>query len=282
MKVTIWGVRGSIPTWGPQTSKYGGSSSCYELSLSDGTMIVFDAGTGIRLLGKKLMREKKPLNFYLLLSHGHMDHVHGFPFFAPAYVNTNNITLAGCPRGGKQITDFLKRQMGDIYFPVEYDGLPATINQLDYCNHIEYNIGKSKVYTHELNHPGDGIGYKVVEKGKSFVYMTDNELMSEANNAIPFASFVEFVKNVDVLLHDTQYTPREYKSFTKGWGHSTYMDSARLAVEAGVKKLVLIHHDPDHSDAKIDWMVKKTQETIIKMGGFTKCVGGREGMTINI
>lgn len=287
MKLKIWGVRGSIPSPGPQTNKYGGNSSCYELRLSDGRIIIFDAGTGIRALGLKLMKEKKPVNMHLMLSHGHMDHVHGFPFFAPAYIHKNRITVVGCAQTGRSVKDLLKRQMGDVYFPVEYDGLPAKIDYIDYCGHQCgvtdcLKVGGAGICSHGLNHPGGGISYKVTEKGKSLVYMTDNELMSDASNAFPFEEFVDFVKGVDVLLHDTQYTPQEYEKYTKGWGHSRYTDVARLVVEGEVRKVVLIHHDPEHNDRKVEWIEKKTREEIKRLGGRAACVAGREGMIINL
>lgn len=281
MKVTFWGVRGSIAVPGSQTARYGGNTACVELRLSDGQIIIFDAGTGIRLLGEKLLKEKTPLHINLLLSHGHMDHVYGFPFFGPAYVSKNTITLGGCPHGSATVKDMLSRQMGDIYFPVEFDGLPAKMEYTNYCKGIVFDIGKTKIYTCETNHPGEGISYKVIEEGKSFVYMTDNELMSDAAGAFPFDGFVDFVQGVDVLLHDTQYSPQEYKR-TKGWGHSRYTDVARLAVEAGVGKVVLFHHDPDHSDAKVDWMVKKTQQEIRKLGRYIPCIAAREKTSIEI
>ncbi|MFH1538941.1 MAG: MBL fold metallo-hydrolase [bacterium] len=281
MNVTFWGVRGSIPAPGPKTVKYGGNSSCVELRLSNNEIIIFDAGTGIRELGLKLLKEKKPLRIHLLLSHGHMDHVHGFPFFGPTYVKQNHITVAGCPRGGKQVKDMLKRQMGDIYFPVEYDGLPAKFDYIVYCKGQALKVGKSKIYTCETNHPGEGISFRVEEKGKSFVYMTDNELMDDRPKAFPFQNFVDFVKGADFLLCDTQYTPAEYKR-TKGWGHPRHTDTARLVVEGGVKKVALFHHDPEHDDRKIDWMIKKTREEVKKLGGKTKVIGAREGLTVTV
>jgi phosphoribosyl 1,2-cyclic phosphodiesterase len=283
MKVKFWGVRGSIPVAGRQTVRYGGNSSCVELRLSNGELIIFDAGTGIRLLGRQLLKDKKPLRFHLLLSHGHMDHVHGFPFFGPAYVKTCHITLAGCPRGGKKVQDMVRRQMGDMYFPVEYDGLPAKMEQIIYCKDDVLRIGNARVHTRETNHPGEGIAFRVHEKGKTIVYMTDNELNASRPNAFPFGEFVDFVKGVDILIHDIQYSPYEYRKYTKGWGHSTYEDSARLAVEGKVKELVIFHHDPDHDDNRVEWMVEKTKETIRKMGGRgVACTVAREGMSLKV
>ncbi|HOO57442.1 MAG TPA: MBL fold metallo-hydrolase [bacterium] len=281
MKVTFWGVRGSIPVPGSTTQKYGGNSSCVELEMDDGKRIIFDAGSGIRLLGQKIMKSAGRHSMHLMLSHGHMDHVHGFPFFGPAYMRGNHITVTGCATEGRTVKQMLQRQMGDIYFPIEFDGLPAEIDYLDHCSiDNKTKVGKSKIDTCETNHPGGGVSYKVIEKKKVLVYMTDNELMSDAAGAKPFEHFVDFVKGADVLIHDTQYTPQEYKH-TKGWGHSRYTDSALLAVKAGVKKLVLFHHDPDHNDAKIDWMVGKTAGEVAKLGGKgIKCMAAREKSSI--
>lgn len=286
MRIKFWGVRGSIPVPGPQTSEYGGNSSCYELRLSDDRLIIFDAGTGIRLLGQKLAKDG-PRRMHLMLSHGHMDHVHGFPFFGPAYIHKNKITVVGCAQTGRSVKDLLRRQMGDLYFPVEYDGLPATMEYMDHCGHGCdsggcLKVGKARIFTHGINHPGGGISYKVVERGSSMVYMTDNELMSDNPDAFDFDEFVEFVEGVDVLLHDAQYTPKEYESYTKGWGHSRYTDVARLAAEAAVKKVVLIHFDPDHNDRKVAWMEKKTREEIKRLGGRSTCIAAREGKSISL
>jgi phosphoribosyl 1,2-cyclic phosphodiesterase len=287
MKATFWGVRGSIPTPGKQYIKYGGNSSCMDMRLDDGTLLIFDAGTGIRPLGVKLMKEKKPLHINLLLSHGHMDHVHGFPFFAPAYMNKNIITIYGCPKiPGRSVSDYLSRQMGDVYFPVEFDGLPARREYVNHCGICEngehLTFGKASVFSCGNNHPGGSIAYKIIEKKKSFIYMTDNELGLDSADAFPMEQFIEFCRGVDILVHDAQYTPHEYKTLTKGWGHSTYEQCAHLATQAGVKKLVLFHHDPEHDDRKVDDMLAKTQILLKKLGGRTRCTSAREGMSLTL
>lgn len=281
MKVRFWGVRGSIPVAGRSTIRYGGNSPCVELRLSTGELIIFDAGTGIRLLGRRLLKEKKPLRFHLLLSHGHMDHVQGFPFFGPAYVKNYHITLAGCPRGGRRVRDLVSRQMRDMYFPVEYDGLPARMDQVVYCDQDVLKIGKARVYAQEINHPGAAIAFRVQEGKRSLVYMTDNELNASWPNAIGCEQLAEFVRGTDILIHDTQYSPHEYQTHTRGWGHSTYEDSAQLAVQGRVKRLVLFHHDPAHDDRRVDWMVDRSRETVRKMGGRgIGCIGAREGLSL--
>jgi phosphoribosyl 1,2-cyclic phosphodiesterase len=281
MIVRFWGVRGSIPVAGPSTVRYGGNSPCVELRLSNGELIIFDAGTGIRLLGRQLLRQKKPLRFHLLLSHGHMDHVQGFPFFGPAYLKSYHITLAGCPRGGKEVQDMVRRQMGDMYFPVEYDGLPARVQQVVYCDREVLRIGKAEVHAREVNHPGGAIAFRVQEGRRSLVYMTDNELNAPWPGAVRSEELADFVRGADILIHDTQYSPREYSRHTRGWGHSTYEDSAQLGAQGRVKRLVLFHHDPAHDDSRVDWMVEKTRQTVGKMGGRgIDCIGAREGLSL--
>lgn len=283
MKVKFWGVRGSTPVAGPSTVRYGGNSPCVELRLSNGELIIFDAGTGIRLLGRQLLKKREPLRFHVLLSHGHMDHVQGFPFFGPAYVKHYHITLGGCPRGGKEVKDMVRRQMGDMYFPVEYDGLPARMDQVVYCDQDVLKIGKAKVTAQEVNHPGGAVAFRVQEGRRSVVYMTDNELNASWSGAIGSDRAVEFVRGADLLIHDTQYSPREYQSHTRGWGHSTYEDSAELAVRGKVKKLLIFHHDPGHDDRKVDWMVEETRQSIRTRGGRgIACTGSREGMSLKI
>jgi len=254
-----------------------------ELRLSNDELIIFDAGTGIRLLGRQLLKQKKPLRFHVLLSHGHMDHVQGFPFFGPAYVKHYHITLGGCPRGGKEVKDMVRRQMGDMYFPVEYDGLPARMDQVVYCDEDVLKIGKAKVTAQEVNHPGGAVAFRVQEGKRSVVYMTDNELNASWPDAVGRDRLADFVRGADLLIHDTQYSPHEYRTHTRGWGHSTYEDSAQLAVAGGVKRLALFHHDPAHDDRKVDWMVEKTRQTVRKMGGRgIECVGSREGMVLKL
>jgi phosphoribosyl 1,2-cyclic phosphodiesterase len=287
MKATFWGVRGSIPVSGKKYVKYGGSTLCTEVRLDSGELLILDAGTGIRPLGVKLMKENRVLHMHLLLSHGHMDHVQGFPFFAPAYIHKNDITIYGCPQvPGRTVADFLSRQMGDVYFPVEFDGLPARREYVNHCaicgNSDSIKIGKARIFSIGNNHPGGSISYKIVEKKKSFIYMTDNELGSAAPDATSMETFAEFCKHADILVHDAQYTPREYATRTKGWGHSTYEQCARLAAMAQVKTLVLFHHDPEHDDRAVDAMLDKTRILLKKLGSRAHCVSAREGMSLTL
>lgn len=282
MKITFWGVRGSIPVPGPKTVKYGGNSSCVELRTSNNELLIFDAGTGIRELGLKLMKEKNPIRATLLLSHAHMDHVNGFPFFGPAYIQTNHFDVIGCATTDKGLKHMLAAQMGDVYFPLEFDGLNASTTFNDQCSG-SMKIGSVQVDVIGTNHPGDGISYKVIEKRKTAIYMTDNELKSEAKNARPFDAYVSFCKGADLLIHDTQYTPAEYERLTKGWGHSTTDDVGELAAKAGVKKLVIFHHDPERSDAGVEQMVKRVKARIKKCGGGNiPVIAAREKSTIVI
>lgn len=282
MRVKFWGVRGSIPVPGPKTVKYGGNSSCVELRTSKNELLIFDAGTGIRELGGELMRAKKSVNATLLLSHAHMDHVNGFPFFAPAYIQTNHFDVIGCATTDKGLRHMLAAQMGDVYFPLEFDGLNASMSFNDQCSGT-MKVGSVRVEEIRTNHPGDGISYKVIEKKKTAIYMTDNELKSEAQTARPFEDYVAFCKNADLLIHDTQYTPLEYKRHTKGWGHSTTDDVAELAAKAGVKKLVLFHHDPERTDTGVENMVKIVKASIKNHGGKNiPVIAAREKSTIPI
>lgn len=282
MRVKFWGVRGSIAVPGSSTIKYGGNGSCVELRTSKDELLIFDAGTGIRELGLSLMKQKKPIRGTLLLSHAHMDHVNGFPFFGPAYIQANRFDVFGCSTTEKGLRHMLAGQMGDVYFPLAFDGLNAAMNFHDQCSG-DMIIGSVKVDVHRTNHPGGGESYKVIEKNKSAIYMTDNELKSEARGAFHIDSFAEFCKGADLLIHDTQYTPAEYNRQTRGWGHSTTHDVAELAVKAKVKKLVLFHHDPERTDAGVDKMVEIVKKQIKKLGGATiPVVAAREKATIEV
>jgi phosphoribosyl 1,2-cyclic phosphodiesterase len=279
MRVKFWGVRGSIACPGPSTLKYGGNTACVEVRLANNELVIIDCGTGIRQLGAGLMKEKKPVNATILLSHGHMDHVYGFPFFGPAYMKTNHFVVKGCAPEGHTLRSMIEKQMGDVYFPVEFDGLNAEVDFSECCITCE-DICDTKITAHPTNHPGGGRGYRLTEHAKSMVYLTDNELRSEAKDAKPFDSFVEFCRGAHLLIHDTQYTPEEYETWTKGWGHSRYTDVAELAVKADVEILALFHHDPDHDDAFLEEMLEKTRNMVRRLGGNTECVLAREGETI--
>ena len=250
MYVIIWGCRGSIPVSGRQYNKYGGCTSCVEVVLSDGKEIVFDAGTGIRNLGRRILQEPKVWELTLFLSHPHWDHLMGFPFFQPAYSSRYRIHVRGGPIAKDSLKQYLQQQMQAPYFPIRFDALKA---EFDFTSGIPVvqRIGRAEVIPIPLSHPGGGYGFKVVEGDSTFVYLTDNELTYDHEGGKNQYEYVNFAKDADLLIHDGQYGGKEYQKL-HGWGHSRFLDVIDMAHQARVKRVGIIHHDPDHDDNDLD------------------------------
>jgi phosphoribosyl 1,2-cyclic phosphodiesterase len=253
MKITIWGARGSIPTPGPSTVKYGGNTTCVEVSLQDGTMIILDAGSGIRNLGKKIIEEGKTNDIYLILTHSHWDHLIGFPFFKPAYSDNYAIHIRGGPIAKETVRSYLEHQMEPPYFPARFSAMKA---KFDFTHGIPIVklIGSATVTPIPLSHPNGGYGYRIKDGEKTFVFLTDNELEHQHEGGKSLSDYIKFCEGADLLLHDAQYTDKEYRR-VEGFGHSTVSISLELGIRARVKRLGLFHHDPDHTDAEIDGIV---------------------------
>jgi phosphoribosyl 1,2-cyclic phosphodiesterase len=248
MLVTFYGVRGSIAAPGPRTIKYGGNTSCVHVRLNDGNNIIFDAGTGIRELGVRMIQNDEPL--LLLLSHGHWDHIQGYPFFAPIYQPDREIKIfQGIGRDAVSLKAILK-QMDGSTFPVRADDLPSkvtTVHQID----ESINAQSFQTTRKPLNHPGGGNAYRIEEDGISIAYITDNELDPPTAPQTKYSEWVEFCKGVDLLIHDAQYTEKDLPA-KHGWGHSLISQVRQLAVDAEVKNLVMYHHDPERTDSQLD------------------------------
>jgi phosphoribosyl 1,2-cyclic phosphodiesterase len=279
MKIKFWGVRGSIPTPGKDTVRYGGNTSCIGLDGEDGTIIIFEAGTGIRMIGSKLAA-MSPVEMHLFLSHTHWDHIHGFPFFAPAYIPKNVINIYGPPHFDKSLRDIMAQQMVYSYFPVNSDELQARIKYTD-LKEETVSIGKLKVRSKLMNHPVTCFAYKVTEGSRSMVYTGDNEpyynfmasaamddaetdeinmIVNEQNERN-----VEFIRGSDLLIAEAQYKHSEYPSKV-GWGHSTNIQVMELAIKADVKHLVIFHHEPTRTDDQIDEIIEETRIYYAKTG----------------
>ncbi len=299
MKLTVWGVRGSIPTPGKHTVRYGGNTPCLELRLDDDNLIILDAGTGIRNFGDHLINNGESVDAYLLITHPHWDHIQGFPFFKPAFISGNELTIYGTERTEKSLSEIISEQMNRIYFPVQLHELKAKLNFMPIKEEGEMKIYGCTVRTLYVNHPGFTVGYRIEYNGKTLVYISDNEPYDreaaaslsnfeatvkakfEAKKGDPNQRVFDFCSGADVLLHDATYTPEEYIDRV-GWGHSHYLFTLRVAAQADVKRLYLFHHDPNHSDDKVDEILKKCKKEVKTRGYKFECEAAAEGAIISI
>jgi len=249
LNIRFWGVRGSIPCPGPETIRYGGNTSCVEIRCGR-RLLIFDGGSGLRPLGNALVAVGRPVDLDLFYSHTHFDHIVGLPFFAPAYSAGNRIRFwAGHLKpAGSDIRSVLEQMMTAPLFPVPIDILEA---QLDFR---DFSAGETlsphngiKLVTASLNHPDGATGYRVEFAGKVVAYITDTE--HHAGSSDP--NVLKLMQRADVAIYDCTYTDEEYTRH-RHWGHSTWEEGVRLAKEAQVKKLVIFHHDPSHTDAMMD------------------------------
>lgn len=273
MEIHFRGVRGSIPSPGPDTSQFGGNTPCIEVRVKDEPLMILDAGTGIRKLGMEIMQDQSVNEIYIFFSHTHWDHIQGLPFFIPLFSPKYRIRLYGPVHYSKNLEEILSQQMEYTYFPVRVQELAADLSFHD-ITETELTVGNSiKVITKYVNHPVVCLAYKIIHNGKAFAYVTDHEpyrnLFADGSESDreegklvaqeQTEALVEFLEGVDVLVVDAQYTPDEYKTKV-GWGHSSVDDAYQLAKDSGVGQAVLFHHDPDRTDADLQKILSKLQD----------------------
>src|SRR5215207_3055959 len=298
MRVRFWGTRGSVPTPGPTTVRYGGNTACVEVETNGGTHFIFDSGTGIRELGLHLARQGSALSAHLLLGHTHWDHISGFPFFPPVFVPGNRLIIYGARDLDRSLHDVLAGLMHYTYFPVPLGDLRADIEFTE-LEEGEIQIGDALVRTHYLNHTAVCMGYRVEADGASVAYVTDHEpyglLVGGAGIQEPSAErglrggfihggdrrLIEFVRGVDLLIQDAQYTPDEYVD-RRGWGHGSTDYVTDVAVEAGARRVALFHHEPTHSDDELDRMVAFARNRVREVGSSVEIFAAAEGQELNI
>lgn len=284
MKIKVWGCRGSIVAPGNTTLRYGGNTTCLEIRTKAGEVIIVDAGSGVRNLGKALLQEKDVTRMRFFFTHSHWDHLLGFPFFRPSYFSRFSIDFCSGPHAEDSIKKYLTHQMEVPYFPVEFNLLKANLNFRCERPHREQGnclLNGFEVCPVPLSHPNGGFGYKFIEEGKTFVFLTDNELGFHHDGGLSLEQYTEFCREADLLIHDAQYTDEEYR-VTRGWGHSTFAHATDLAVEAGVKSFGIFHHDPDHTDEDIDKQTELCRERIKNRGSTVTCFATADGMEINL
>ena len=256
MIITFYGVRGSVPSPGPDTAKYGGNTSCVHIETASGQDLVLDAGTGIRALGKRLIEKESTIN--ILLSHGHWDHIQGYPFFKPIYQQDRQIRVYTSATGNHGQICSLFDQIDGASFPVKVSDLPSRSECV--TENIETDLSRQGIHVRRLpiNHPGGGYAYRIEEEGTSCAYITDNELEPPEQLHTTYDQWVEFCHGVDVLIHDAQYLQTDIPH-KHGWGHSLVSQVRQLAVDAEVGCLAMFHHDPDRTDTEIDFIQKENE-----------------------
>jgi phosphoribosyl 1,2-cyclic phosphodiesterase len=281
--LTFWGTRGSIPTPGPQTARYGGNTACLSIR-GDGRLLILDAGSGLRPLGHELMsRRASPLSADILLSHTHWDHIQGLPFFKPLSARGNTFCVYGARQEGVPLEEILRRQMDPMVFPVPLEALAATIHVSD-IEDGELALDGFRASAFRLRHPGTTFGYRLapLTGGREIAYLTDNELGAGGTYAVAAdwrARLVEFLAGTDTLIHDAMYAD-QFICARAGWGHSTPRQAVDLAVEAGCARLVLFHHEPEHDDDAIDRLLADTRSYARSLAPALAIDAAAEGMTI--
>lgn len=284
--VTFWGTRGSIPTPGPHTARYGGNTSCVAVE-GGGQLVILDAGTGIRGLGLTLIeRQNGGVKAEILLSHTHWDHIQGLPYFKPFFSPGNTVRIWGSKQGTKSLDAILHLQMDPAVFPVPLTAVSATLSVEEVLPGVEFTVGPFEARAMQLRHPGTTLAYRLKPKagGQSMAYVTDNELGPGGNYGTPGSwrkDLVQFLKGVDLLIHDAMYTPAELDTH-RGWGHSSYEEAVELAREAGAKKLVLFHHEPEHDDGALDELHAAARRAAQQRGTIAEVVVAQEGMQLSL
>jgi ribonuclease BN (tRNA processing enzyme) len=272
MKVELWGVRGTCPVSGEDRVKYGGHTLCASIRLSESEIVIIDAGTGIRRLGEKLRkeREEKYLSLHLFLTHFHLDHIMGIPFFGPLYSQKTSFTIYA-PSGAEETENYLSAIMAGRFYPVDFKDTPS---QKIYKKAPlkDFSLGKIQISSCPLRHPQGSTAYRLESKEQSIVFATDTEHPEMGVDK----RLVEFARNAKALIYDAMFTPGEYEAGRQGWGHSTWLAGTRIAREAAVKTLYLSHFNPAHSDSQIDEILSLAQKEFPS----TKAAG--EGVVVDI
>jgi phosphoribosyl 1,2-cyclic phosphodiesterase len=288
-RITIWGARGSIPTPGAGTARYGGNTACVAVE-ADGTgadqLVILDAGSGIRPLGKALAEERSgPVSVDLLVTHTHWDHIQGLPFFTPFFGKTNAVRIWGPKQGAVDLEKILREQMNPVVFPVPLDQVAADLT----VSHVEpgtFEVDGFAVQAMRLRHPGVTLAYRLAPRqgGASMAYVTDNELGRGGDYDVRPGwrkELVEFLADTDVMIHDAMFTADELRDHV-GWGHSSHKEAVELAAEAGVKTVVLFHHRPEHDDDAMDAFVAEAKAMAGQLSGSLEVLGASEGMQLNL
>jgi phosphoribosyl 1,2-cyclic phosphodiesterase len=266
MKLQLWGTRGSIPSPGPDTIRYGGNTSCVGVTLSDGSLLALDAGTGIRNLGLALASE--PARLHILLTHLHLDHIQGLVFFAPAFQPQTEIVIWGPASPDASLRERIARYISAPLSPVEVKELPCDVS-FRHCPELEWEIGPARVRAASVAHRGPTLGYRIDDGDHSLAYIPDHEPALGADlDSLEEAwiSGFSLASGASMLIHDGQYADSEYPNHV-GWGHSALSHALSFAGRSGAGRTVLFHHDPGHSDERLDLLGSEAREQWARRGG---------------
>jgi phosphoribosyl 1,2-cyclic phosphodiesterase len=266
MRVRVWGARGSVPSPGPETARYGGNTACVQVTLSDGTTIVLDAGSGIRGLGLAMADGGARLN--ILLTHLHIDHILGLMFFAPLFRQSAEIAIWGPRSPSEPLLDRLARYISAPLSPLEVGELPCSLSFRE-ASPSEWRIGPATIRAEPVSHRGPTLGYRISEGGSSLCYLPDHEPRSTSDvekDPPERISGLELAHRATLLVHDCQYTDEEYPAH-EGWGHSSLSDALIFARRSEAQRLLLFHHDPLHTDEFLDGMHGTAMARWAELGG---------------
>jgi phosphoribosyl 1,2-cyclic phosphodiesterase len=265
MRVTIWGCRGSIPTPGPETLRYGGNTSCVEVLLPDESVLVLDAGTGIRNLGLELER-RRARRIHLFLTHLHLDHLEGLRFFAPLWDPGVKVDVWGPPSPVLSLQERIARSFSPPLFPIDLSDVPAEVSFHDVLRR-PWTIGGATLTAHFVVHPGPTVGYRVDAAEASLAYVPDHEpsLTGIEDRSTDWISGAAIATDADLLLHDAQYSEDEYENRV-GWGHSSVVDAVAFSNAVGARRLLLFHHEPLHGDEFLSRLEDENQVTLAHEG----------------
>ncbi len=273
MRVRFWGVRGSTPTPQKENMEYGGNTSCTEIRTDSNQILIFDGGTGIRLLGNELQREfgESPISAHIFFSHFHLDHIQGVPFFRPLYNARNHFTFyfAG-RRDANLVMDALAGMMANPYFPVDMSKLPCSRKYIDLVEG-SFKVADTKITVLPLNHPQGCVGYRIAQNGKVISYCTDFEHGADWSDQ----NVMTLAKDSDFLIVDSQYTPEELPDHL-GWGHSSWKQAIETATAARVKRIALYHHDPYHEDTDVEAILENARRM------HPNVIAAKEGLEVTL
>ncbi len=276
-KLSFWGVRGSTPTVDPATWRYGGNTPCLELIAPDGTKIILDCGTGLRMLGSRWAAPNggKAPGTHILVTHYHWDHIQGIPFFSPLYVENNEFHFYSFRSrflGRDSLKQVFEAQMALPYFPVDMSAMSARRKFKEVDGGDSFTVGENKITARWLNHPQGCLGFRIETPAGTVAYATDNE----PGDAKMDESLRELAAGADIFINDAQFTPEQLETTRKGWGHSSWLEGVKVARHAGAKTLVLFHHDPDSTDRMVDSILRQAREE------FDSVFAASEGMVITL